>query len=183
MVDYQVGDEVHRWLRGYKDAPVLEAREACIAQLVPLVVRWMAKNRMPLERHFGSPWDLVATVPSSGRPAGTPVDELVSRVPQLAALQRVSLARGPESTDHLRAARQGFVVFPAVDREWLRSRRVLVFDDTVITGARAQSAVAALRIAGARVIGVLAVGRVVGRNQSRRSAHLGSQVVRLPGLH
>ena len=51
---------------------------------------------------------------------------------------------------------------PAVDRESLRDRRVLVFDDSITTGARAQSAGAALRMAGADVIGVVAVGRVVG---------------------
>jgi predicted amidophosphoribosyltransferase len=34
-------------------------------------------------------------------------------------------------------------------------------DDTIITGARAQSAAAALRLHGAEVIGVLALGRVL----------------------
>jgi predicted amidophosphoribosyltransferase len=69
--------------------------------------------------------------------------------------------RGPEATGHLRAARRGFEVPSSVDKESLRRRRVLVFDDSITTGARAQSAAAALRMAGADVVGVVAVGRVV----------------------
>jgi orotate phosphoribosyltransferase len=37
-----------------------------------------------------------------------------------------------------------------------------VFDDSITTGSRAQSAAAALRMAGAQVVGILAVGRAVG---------------------
>jgi adenine/guanine phosphoribosyltransferase-like PRPP-binding protein len=36
---------------------------------------------------------------------------------------------------------------------------VLVVDDSVVTGARAQSAAAALRLAGAEVVGVVVLGR------------------------
>jgi adenine/guanine phosphoribosyltransferase-like PRPP-binding protein len=36
---------------------------------------------------------------------------------------------------------------------------VLVFDDSVTTGARSQSAAAALRMSGAHVVGILVVGR------------------------
>ena len=39
---------------------------------------------------------------------------------------------------------------------------VLVVDDTLITGSRAQSAAATLRIHGAHVVGILVLGRVVG---------------------
>jgi orotate phosphoribosyltransferase len=39
-----------------------------------------------------------------------------------------------------------------------------VVEDSTITGARAQSAAAALRLAGARVVGVVAISRVVSGN-------------------
>ena len=161
VVNYQIGDEMHRRLRGYKDAPVAEARDTYAAELAALLDPWMAANRARLHRRFGSSWNVVATVPSSRRPVGAPVDALVSRVPDLAQCHRGLLVRGSVATDHLNAARRGFEVAPAIDRQWLRRRNVLVFDDSIITGARAQSAVAALRITGAHVVGVVAVGRVV----------------------
>lgn len=163
VADYRVGDEMHRQLRGYKDAPVDETRRACAAELAGLIGPWMVANQERLQRRFGSTWDVVVTVPSSIRPTGAPVDALVSQVPALARRQRRLLMRGPGATGHLWADRRGFEVAPAVDRLWLRSRRILVFDDTITTGARAQSAAAALRMAGAGVAGVVAVGRAVRR--------------------
>src|ERR1700722_12342009 len=96
VADYRVGDPMHRRLRGYKDAPVAEARETCAAHLAALVRAWMAGHRAQLDRRFGSGWDLVTTVPSSSRPVGAPVDDLVLRVPTLAHRHRALLVRGPE---------------------------------------------------------------------------------------
>ena len=119
MVDYRVGDRIHRRLRGYKDAPVAEVRQACAAALVTMVRSWMAVHREALESRFGGPWEVVATVPSSTRPDGAPVDALVARVPDLAARHRPLLMRGPEPTGHLLATRRGFELTPAADRAWL----------------------------------------------------------------
>jgi hypothetical protein len=163
VADYRVGDALHRRLRGYKDAPVAEARGTCVAQLVSLLDSWMDASRPRLRRRFGSGWDVVATVPSSHRPSGAPFDAVVSGVPALDALHRPVLVRGPAPTGHLAAARRGFALGPGVDRDWLRHQTVLVVDDSVVTGARAQSAAAALRLGGARVAGVVAVGRAMAR--------------------
>jgi adenine/guanine phosphoribosyltransferase-like PRPP-binding protein len=161
LVEYRVGDDMHRRLRGYKDAPVSEARDVLAGELAALVEAWLARDACSRRLRPGSGWDVVATVPSSARPAGAPVDAVVSRVPDLARRHRRLLVRGSQTTGHLRAARRGFAVPPEIDREWLRQRRILVVDDTIITGARAQSAAAALRMAGGRVAGVVVVGRVV----------------------
>jgi adenine/guanine phosphoribosyltransferase-like PRPP-binding protein len=169
LVDYKIGDRMHRRLRGYKDAPVADVRRAHAAELAASIGRLVADARADLETRFGSAWDLVVTVPSSTRPAGTPVDALVKRVPALAAQHASLLVRGSEQMDHLEPARRGFEVRASVDTRWLRRQRIIVFDDTMITGARAQSAVAALRIAGGEVVGVVAVGRVVGRVASLSS--------------
>jgi predicted amidophosphoribosyltransferase len=62
------------------------------------------------------------------------------------------------------ADRNGFALLPGVDRAGLDGLPVLVFDDSITTGARAQSAAATLRLAGARVVGNLAVGRALARD-------------------
>jgi hypothetical protein len=162
MAEYRTGDGLHRRLRGYKDAPVAEARCACATEVAGLVRSWLAADPTRLTDRFGSRWDVVATVPSTTRPGVAPTEALVNQVPDLARGHHRLLVRGPEPTDHLLAARRGFEVLPEIDRSWLRTRKVLVFDDSITTGSRAQSAVAALRMAGARVVGVLAVGRAVG---------------------
>ena len=159
ITTYRVGDRTHRLLRGYKDAPVGEVRRRCVGALSALVERWMADNAGRLRERFGHPWSVVATVPSSCRPTGSPADAVATRVPDLARLHCALLVRGAGEVDHLVASRHGFELAPGIDPGWLRAQRVLVFDDSITTGARAQRAVAALRGEGARVAGVLAVGR------------------------
>jgi len=160
VATYRTGDGLHRRLRGYKDAPVAEARAACTRRLAALVEGWLDDRGRACR--LGA-WDVVATVPSSRRPGPSPVDALVAAVPSLApSLVGGLLVRGPGRLDHLVADRQGFAVDPAVG-ERAADRRVLVVDDTVVTGARAQSAVAAIRSGGATVVGILVLGRVMPR--------------------
>ena len=159
VADYRIGDDMHRHLRGYKDAPVGEARRAHVEKLTGLIDDWMVRHRRRPSGRFGYGWDVVATVPSSCRPRGAPVDALVSGVDELRRCWQPLLVRGEDATDHLIASRHGFEVEASADRAWLRRRRVLVVDDTIITGARAQSAAATLRLSGATVAGILVVGR------------------------
>lgn len=161
VTPYRVGDRMHRLLRGYKDAPMAEARSICTSQLAGILRWWLSEHGDRLLARTGGPWDLVVGVPSSQRPMA-PVDALVDAVPALARQHLSLLVRGPEFTDHLVASRRGFAVTSDGDAGCdERGRRALVVDDSFTTGARAQSAVAALRLAGVRVAGVLVVGRVV----------------------
>jgi len=129
----------------------------------------MQDHGRSLPRRFGSGWDVVAAVPSSGRPCGAPAEAVLARLPGLGASLEHLLVRGSVPTGHLRSDRLGFGVAPGVDRTRLAGLRILVFDDSVVTGARAQSAAAALRLAGAPVAGVLAIARSVGTGASARS--------------
>jgi predicted amidophosphoribosyltransferase len=173
MVDYRLADPMHRRLRGYKDAPVAEARRVYLRQLVGFVSRWMTDLGGEPGGPFGGAWDTVATVPSSRRPGAPPVDAIVARVPRLGHVHRRLLVRGPVRVDHLAADRRGFVPAPGVDAGRLRHQRVLVVDDSVTTGARAQSAAAALRIGGATVVGILAIGRVVTEKEDPARSEMG----------
>ncbi len=162
VTSYRVGDKMHRLLRGYKDGSSADARSAYQAGLTAILRRWLGDHRGRLLNRTGGPWDLTVGVPSSHRPIGTPVDTLIPAVPDLARTHRRLLVRGTEPTDHLVASRLGFAVAPDLEVGHRgRKLRALVVDDSFTTGARAQSAVAALRLAGIRVAGVLVVGRVV----------------------
>jgi adenine/guanine phosphoribosyltransferase-like PRPP-binding protein len=160
VASFRVGDAMHRRLRGYKDAPVAEARAAYRERLAAMLDAWLAAGRTPPPATGAGCWDTLVTVPSSSRPAGAPVEAVISAVPSLARLHRPLLVRGPEPTGHLRAARRGFSLRSGTDTDRLRTLTALVVDDSVVTGARAQSAAAALRLAGARVVGVVALGRL-----------------------
>lgn len=160
METYRVGDVLHHRLRGYKDASEVEVRTDLTRRLGALAQRWLVEHGDALGRRLGR-WDPVVTVPSSSRPAGSSVDRLVGAVPTLSdRMVPGVLVRGPAALDHLVADRRGFVVDGSVAPQVV-GRRALVFDDSVVTGARAQSAVAALRSAGIEVAGVLVVGRSV----------------------
>jgi hypothetical protein len=160
MADYRVGDADHRRLRGYKDGRTAETRERHRRELVAYITVWTTVHGGALVGRTG-PWSLVTTVPSTRRPGPAPAEVLVDGVPELADRHLRLLGRGKGVLDHLQAARDGFAPLPGVDREGLEGLPILVFDDSVTTGARAQSAAAARRLAGARVVGILVVGRAL----------------------
>jgi hypothetical protein len=161
MTTYRLGDDMHRLLRRYKDSPVPEARHRAVEQCVRLLTTFVDGNREDIQTRSGGSWDAVVTVPSTTRPEGSPVDAVVSEVAPLCVDHRRLLVRGPVPMDHLQPARRGFVVDPVVDVSSPARLRVLVVDDSYTTGARAQSAATALRLAGAHVGAILVLGRVI----------------------
>jgi hypothetical protein len=161
MAEYRLGDRLHRSLRGYKDAPVAEARRSAEDHLAGLANHWLDRHGPALRSRLSSGWDAVVPVPSTRRPAGAPVEALARRIPALDAPVQSLLVRGRGPTGHLVAHRRGFRLAAGVDTGRLRALRLLVVDDSLVTGARSQSAAAVLRLGGARVVGVLAIGRAV----------------------
>jgi hypothetical protein len=69
-----------------------------------------------------------------------PLETAVTRVGALASLYAPLLVRGPAHVDHNRADDLAFTV-----ARRLRGARMLVFDDTLTTGARLQSAMSGAR--------------------------------------
>jgi len=158
--DYRLGDAGHLRLRGYKDAPTARLRALHRGVIARTLDDWLDHNTAALVDRFGA-WSVVAPVPSTRRAGPPPAGALLDEVPTLAGVHLDLLSRGSGTADHLAACRNGFALLPGVDRAGLDGLPVLVFDDSVTTGARSQSAAATLRLGGAHVVGVLAVGRAL----------------------
>lgn len=173
VLAYRLGDRNHYLLRGYKDAPAPQTRAAATAVLAGMVHRWLVgPGGDDFRARANGDWDLVVGVPSSVRRGQSPIDTLIAAVPELARHHRALLVRGPETVGHLVASRRGFAVAPRNmvgsagmttrnHRTGTNRERAIVVDDSLVTGARAQSAAATLRTAGVEVVAVLVVGRVL----------------------
>ncbi len=153
---YAIPGGLHATLRRYKDGGVAEDRYRHTVFVASLLARFLFDHGDCLQGGRAGGWDLITTVPSSGRPGRHPLERALGLVPWLAAQHRETLTRGAGTMGHNMASDTGFVARPDV-----RGARVLLVDDTFTTGARAQSAASALQLAGARVIAVVPVGRVI----------------------
>ena len=160
------GDPLHRALRGYKDAPVVAARHHFSARIVSLLADFVEHHTPCIEWATDTRWDGLAVVPSSARSSlssalagrrreSHPLEPVVrSAFPGIDS--PVELKRGGGTSRHLRPDPDAFdVVGDATDR------RVLVIDDTWVTGARMRSAADALRRAGAHAVALVVLGRLV----------------------
>jgi hypothetical protein len=156
-------------LMGYKEAPVHDARRRFAARVCRLFGEFFVTHRACLGDAIGDGIDLVAPVPSSSRPGRASLEACdglgalsVSSVGPGAtwaprALQR---AEGGIGIGHMRPAARTFAVADPW-RVTVKGARVLLLDDTYVSGARAQSAAAALRLGGARSVLIVPMGRVI----------------------
>lgn len=158
-------------LKGYKESPVAEARRRFAPVVRALADGFLAAHEGCLRAAAGGRIDLVLPVPSTARPTGTPlgaVEGLGADTEARLAGSRWdpgALARTGAPVGHMRPSAAAFVVRREA-RSAVTGRRVLVLDDTYVSGARAQSAAGALRRAGARSVVVVALGRVLRPDRS-----------------
>jgi hypothetical protein len=166
-------------LLGYKEAPVAEARLRFAGIVRALVHGFVLGQAGRLESLLGGPIDLVTVVPSTRRPGAAPLGRVAGLGALVASalpaarwapdlLCRAALRGGPPPVAHMRPDPAAFIVAPA-ECAALRGARVLLLDDTYVSGARAQSAAAALRVAGARTV-VGPLGRVLRPDRVLRHA-------------
>ena len=161
-------------LMGYKEAPVAEAR----ARFGPLVrsmsAAFLRAHADCVAALAGGRPDFVLPVPSTARPSGSPI----ARVPGLAADVESALpgvrwtgllCRTGEPVSHMHPSARAFFVPPTL-RGRIAGRRLVLLDDTYVSGARSQSAAAALRRAGAASVVVVALGRVLRPERVRAHA-------------
>jgi hypothetical protein len=163
-------------LMGYKEAPVREARRHFAPMVRVLAEQFLAAHGRCLAVAGGGPLEVVLPVPSTARPSGAPL----AGVTGLAAAACAHVATGgwlPEAlvrsaapVAHMQPDVTAFRV-PASMQHRIDGRRVLLLDDTYVSGARSQSAAAALRTSGARAVVIVALGRVL--RPDRSALHAG----------
>jgi hypothetical protein len=164
-------------LVGYKESPASEARRRFGPMVHALFAGFLSPHARCLAAAVGGPCEVVLPVPSTARPSGSPlagVDGLASACARLGDWSPGLLARAEAPVGHMRPDLRAFAVPPARSPD-VAGRRALLLDDTYVSGARAQSAAAALRRAGARSVVVVAAGRVL---RPARSAEHAAFLVR-----
>ena len=158
-------------LRGYKESAVDEARRYFAGVVRDLLGTFLSRHAPCLVAAVGGHPDLVLPVPSTARPDGSPLRS-VEGIGDLVATRLAGagwapglLERADAPVGHMRPHPDAFSV-PDPACRLLSDRRVVLLDDLYVSGARAQSAAAAVRAAGAGPVVVVAVGRLLRPDRS-----------------
>lgn len=162
-------------LMGYKESPVDDARRRFAQRVLHLFADFFVAHQACLARALGDGVVLVLPVPSSSRPGRASLEAVegldalsASAVSPGAIWAPRVLQRSDGGIGHMRPNARAFAV-PRSSRGTVRGSRVLLLDDTYVSGARAQSAAAALRRSGARSALIVPLGRVI--RPDRFAAH------------
>lgn len=169
---YITPNQLWRVLRYYKDIPAESTPDAFRPtqttfqwQVAALLARFTRDHARCIVEAADSDWDTVTSVPSGGARAGAhPLEQAVQRVPWLRVSYVPLLRRSGVPVPPRRADDGKYSVTHDV-----AGRRVLLIDDTLTSGASAQSAASALGRAGARVAATLVIGRVIRPEWSPRA--------------
>ncbi|MGH3529974.1 MAG: hypothetical protein ACRDQ6_22135 [Pseudonocardiaceae bacterium] len=89
----------------------------------------------------------------------------IGLLPSLRDVHEKLLRKGSDDVGHLRPSDHGFEATRRLD-----GKSVLLIDDTFTSGARAQSAASSLASAGANVVAIVAIGRVIDPGLQRDGA-------------
>jgi hypothetical protein len=153
-------------LLGYKESPVNDARHRFTPMVRALLDAFLAVHAPCVAAAAGGPIRLVVPVPSTARPGGSPLGGVLGLADVVrhriggACWSSRALRRGDVAVGHMRPDARAFTVAPEA-RPHIAGGRCLLLDDTYVSGARAQSAAAALRRAGAPGAVIVALGRVL----------------------
>jgi adenine/guanine phosphoribosyltransferase-like PRPP-binding protein len=157
--------QLHYILRMYKRSPRRQVRQLHAASVIALLARFLRDHESCIADFAGGTWDIITTVPSTAT-TGTAhaLETAFSMYAPLDEQHRALLHRGTGNLGHNLASDTGYVA-----SEDVRDVRVLVVDDTFTSGARSQSAVSALQLAGATVVAIVPIGRYINPGFSDRA--------------
>jgi hypothetical protein len=153
---YEVGYQLHHQLRNYKAAPS-DMSWNFLVKTAAILGYFLQLHSGCVAAAAGGPRDLITSVPSStDREGQHPLVRAIKLLPDVRDQYETLLERGEVNIAHTVASDQGFNALRRLDNE-----RILLIDDTFTSGARAQSATSALNNAGAIVVAILPIGRVI----------------------
>jgi hypothetical protein len=158
-------------LMGYKESPVAEARARFASMPVRMLGDFLATHAGCVAATAGGGISVALAVPSTARPHGAPLsmlDGMAAAVePSGARWSSHVLRRTGAPVGHMRPDAAAFAVDPSARPFLVEGGRVMLIDDTYVSGARSQSAAATLRRAGAASVVIVVLGRVLRPDRSR----------------
>jgi hypothetical protein len=166
-------------LVAYKESSLAETRHRYMPFIVDAFGAFATRHRPCIEALMGGSVDVVLAVPSSRRRGVAPLDSVPGLQERLVSALSVTgratvswrsdlLCRTSVPIGHMRPDLAAFVADPSsVD-----GARVVLLDDTYVSGSRAQSVAAALRSAGARAMLIVPLGRTIRPDRLARHAAL-----------
>jgi predicted amidophosphoribosyltransferase len=153
---YEVGHQLHHQLRNYKEAPS-DMSWDFLVKTAAILGCFLHLHSGCVAAAANGPWDVITSVPSStDREGQHPLVRAIKLLPDIRDQYETLLERGEVNITHTIASDQGFNTLRRLD-----DARVLLIDDTFTSGARAQSAASVLNNAGATVVAILPIGRVI----------------------
>lgn len=152
---FQTGDRYWYLLRRYKDGWDAAERRALRRQLARILAQFLRFHLGCLAPGPLPRWRITTVPPTHRRGGARPLEELVRQSPWLAR-HHVRVLRTARAPGHNAACDTAFRVTRRV-----AGRSFVLIDDTLTTGASIHSAASALQLAGARVLAVVVLGRVV----------------------
>lgn len=153
---YAIPSQLHFVLRHYKSG-IYPGRQSVLAlRTASMVCHFLRRHHGCIASAAGTDWERLTVVPSTSSEGEHPLATALRRVPSVFETYEPLLVRGDAPIGHNQADDDGYRALRRLDGD-----RVLLVDDTFTSGARAQSAASALRLAGARVVAIVPIGRVV----------------------
>lgn len=152
---YRTGDGLWKVLRGYKDGLDAGLRCRLRRELARLLSQYLRFHLACLAPQIPPGWAITTVPPTHRRAEAQPLEAVIQLAPWLHR-RYVRTLRTRSAPEHNAASDRAFRAARSVP-----GMDLLVVDDTFTTGASVHSAVSALRLAGARVVGVVVVGRVL----------------------
>lgn len=131
-----------------------------VSAVIVALWRWVGHHWSHIVDALGGEPDIVTVVPSTSRAMPTPLFKVVASQPlmrdRLRAVVKYDSGNVPVGWQHRRLAPTAFIVDPVVN-----GRRVLIIEDTWVSGSTPLSTAMAVRRAGASRIALVAIARMV----------------------